>query len=544
MKHRRKKAPDAVIAIDLGRRSIKAILMRRNRSGITIEGHQLIQVTDENQASTDLLELALATLDETLLRKTRNITVGIGGHECRITLRELPAADPCDLRKVIRRAPAQIFKENFDNLAFDCSSLGAPLKGIQKRMTLITAIPRDKSETLEKIAARHGCKLCALTVSQISAMEAVAAVHGGLEKSIGILDIGSQTSTLTIVQNGEMAFVRASFETSSAPTGGDLLSQETREKQLSASIAALAVELRSSFDYFEQNQGAHPAIIYVTGAAGSNRRILDLLQQEIGIEIQPFDSVPEVRIKTSVEEADCIKRNFTQFVSAVTEGDRLLKANAGLDLLAEQREVDLKRNEKPLRNVFAVCAALVAGVIGWGVYQQVRTGQLETELNSTQNATRKLTDKAELAMITVAQVTETKETLDSIAAQANARFFYAPVLGALQDVSFANVELTKLKIQEDIVQTAVSRGYTNRSKKLIAAQPARVIRRNTVVLEAKQSVATPVEILLASIKEQDWFKTSLRPVDPVLLKELITQNVGGTKDLMLKVEAYAEKELQ
>ena len=113
----------------------------------------------------------------------------------------------------------------------------------------------------------------------------------------------------------------------------------------------------------------------------------------------------------------------------------------------------------------------------------------------------------------------------------------------MQEVPLHNVELTKLKIQEEIVQTAVSRGYTNRNKRMIAAQPARVIRRNTVVLEAKQSGAAQVDGLLASMKEQEFIKNSLRRVDPVLLKELISQSVDGSKETMLKVEAYAEKDL-
>ena len=550
--HRRKqKSPDAVIALDLGTRSIKAVLMRRHRAGSSIEGHQLIPVTGAITHSVDLLELALAALETTLLRKTRNITVGVSGDECRITLRELPAADPSDLRRVIRKAPAQIFKEKFDHLAFDCSSLGAIRENPtgQKRQTLITAIPRGTSEAIERIAAKYRCKLCALTVSQISAMETVAAVHGAGGESIGFLDIGAPTSTLCILQNGELAFVRASFETSHAVSVEDLpeelneFSREQLETHFAGWTSSLVTEVRSSLDFFEHTQGSLPSVIYVTGSLASQRSILDLLQREIGLEIIGFNSVPEIRIKTSADEAEIIKKGFSKLISAVAEGNRILNAHEGLDLLAEQRELLLQNSAKPLRGVFALCAMLVAGVIGWGCFQQSRIGQLASELNATQRATLELTGPAELTMATAAKFADAKATLDSINAQANARFFCAPVLGAMQEVPLHNVELTKLKIQEELIQTGVSRGYTNRNKRLIAAQPARVIRRNTVVVEAKQSGAAQVDGLLASMKEQKFFKNSLRRVDPVLLKELISQSVDGSKETLLKVEAYAEKDL-
>jgi Tfp pilus assembly PilM family ATPase len=548
---RKQKSPEVILALELGKRTIKAVLMRRQRAGNAIEAHQLIPVPETITHSVDLLELALTTLEKTLLRKTRNLTVGVSGDECRITLRELPAADPADLRSVIRKAPAQIFNEKFDHLAFDCSSLGAVRANLpgEKRQTLITAIPRENSEALEKVAARHKCKLWALTVSQISAMETVAAVHGTGEASIGILDIGAPTSTICILRNGELAFVRASFATSNPISGEDLpgdlnlFSPEKMEKQFAASISSLASELRSSLDFFEHNHGALPSVIYVTGAVARHRKMLDLLQRELGLEITAFNAVPEVRIKTRTEEAESIKREFPQLISAVTEGTRLLNADGGLDLLAEQRELLLESRTKPLRGVYALCATLVVGVVGWGCVQQLRIGQIQNELNATQQATRNLSEQAELAVATTAKYQDTKAILDSINAQANLRFFFAPVLGAMQEVPLGKVELTKLRIQEEIMQTAVSRSYTNRNKRLIAAQPARVIRRNTVVLEGKQSGVAQVDGLLSSMKGQKWFRSSLRRTDPVLLKELISQDVEGSKETMLKIEAYAEKDL-
>ena len=70
----------------------------------------------------------------------------------------------------------------------------------------------------------------------------------------------------------------------------------------------------------------------------------------------------------------------------------------------------------------AICAVLVAGVVGWGGFQHVRLGQLKSDLNQAQIATQNLTRTAESATALVAKVTETKETLNSILKQSNVRF--------------------------------------------------------------------------------------------------------------------------
>jgi hypothetical protein len=542
--HKKPKAPDALIALDLGEKSIKAVLVRRKRSGCSIEGYQEIAVASEDKTPAGLLRFALTTLEGTFLRKTKNITVGIGGHECRISIRDLPAADPSDLRRVIRKAPAQIFNEDFEKLTFDCFGL-SPARDIsqgqdKKRKTLITAIPREASEALQTTAFDHGCKLMSVTVSQISTIEAIARVFGASAESIGTLDVGFGTSTLSFIQNGELVFVRSCFETSRSLGQNPIV----LGAELSGGIASLASEVRSSLDYIEHNFGSLPSVIYITGATAQNRPILDLLQQEIGIELKAFDALPEIRINTDAAVTEIIKKSLTQLIPAITEGERLLQSNDGLNLLAERDELQTERNSNSLRTTIFACTALIAAVVGWGGFQHVRAGQIEQEIAAKRFATSKLTKKAEEAVAASVKVAETRETLNAITGQAKARFLFGPALSAMQELPLNNIELQKLKIQEEVVQTAVSRAYTNHNKKAIAALPARTIMRNTLVLEAKQPGSASVEPLLTSIKEQQWFRTSLRRVDPVLLKELITQSNDGSKEAMLRVEAYAEKVLQ
>jgi Tfp pilus assembly PilM family ATPase len=536
-----------VLALELCTTGINAVCLRRMRNVISVEQVQRIPIEGNRTQALDLLQFALARLDKSLLQKTRNIVLGIEAHECRVVLRDLPVAEPSDLRRVIRRAPAHSFDVDVNQSNFDCRAFGSgQAQDSKKQKTVIAALPLEKSLALQRAAAARGCKLVAVTVSQISKLETTIDALQPIADCFATLDVGARESTLSIVNAGEVGFIRAAFPAGTGELTNALQNTDPdpikRRLIISREVHAIATEVRSSLDYFESQHGNEPATIYVTGSISRDDDALRTLAQSLNIVVKPFNFAVDVAINCN-GDFRLSHEDLVDLSAIICEGQRFLRSADGLNLLAEEKDRTSQRNSTPWFATAVMSLGVMASVVGWGAFQNASLDDLHRDLRATRLATSRLTNEANVSLQIAKNVRETKDTVDKLSFQSKARFFYAPVLGAMQSVSLDGTELIKLKIEEDMLRTPVMRSYTNRNQKLIPAAPSRTVLRNTLVLEAKQSGSASVEAILSSIKEQSWFKENLRPIHPVLLKELITQQTNTFRETLLRIEAYAEREI-
>jgi type IV pilus assembly protein PilM len=391
------------IAIDIGTGTIKAIELRKTRSGVEIGRIFLKEIpfveTDTPEARTAaVIETVTALIKENRFSVKKAI-FGLAGHQVFVRKLRLPQASEDRLAKIITYEARQQIPFPLDKIQLDYQV--SPIPDSTEVEVLLVGSKKDSIAEYTNFLSKTGIKPLYLDVTPVALFNFQKLVDStSNEEAVALINIGASATDISIVRNRKLSFTRT------APLGGieltrgiatalnvslseaerikvtegkaeaefelyaeseELDAAKQREKTVNAAVAAglekLVGEIRRTFDYYiSQPDGIGIGQIILSGGTSKLPGIDRFLEMKIGTSVVLIQNYPTWQMFTELRD------NYADLLPFVTTCVGL--ALRGLPTVENTIKVDFLPSEmKSVREFSAkrievgIATALLAAII-------------------------------------------------------------------------------------------------------------------------------------------------------------------------------------
>lgn len=345
------KRPEQVLALDLGRRSIKGVLVHRKNESYALQRYVLRDVPATDKAG-DAAALSghLKAILHSLGVKPKAFALALGVDDSILKHAELPLMLPHDLRLTLM-TPAgakKFLQDDLSGYLYDCfplpKVLPKPGTAVPPPKTppssvsrfLVGGARRSQVETLLAAAKTAGLPASHIAPGAIGPMNAFEfAQKDAFEKEIvALIDIGYRNSAITIVMNRELAFHRP------ITNGGDRITQAVAEtlnitpeeaegikiglaedehvqSAIRSVISSIGMEFRASIDFFEHQNDKTVSQVYVSGGSARSEFILQTLQEYLMVPCKVWNPLSFMTMSVPADQVADLDHIAPQLAVAV-----------------------------------------------------------------------------------------------------------------------------------------------------------------------------------------------------------------------------------
>lgn len=338
---------DQVVAIDLGGRTTKAVLIQRRDDGYALARYAVLDAPIyEKNLSVDLLTEHLKTVAQMLEAKGKLATLAVGVNDSVMRHVEMPKMPAEDMRLVLKMNSKNYLQQDLPNHVFDCFVLparavatpadAAKIAGsaVIKQKVLVAGARRQLVEDFQTALKGAGLVpdyIVPALVGPVNTFELV--MPDAFAQSItALVDIGFKHSSIAIIAEGELVLSRV------VALGGDRLTAGLAETMsisyaeaegikigmagevqplLEALLAPLGRELRASLDFFEHQQDRPVAQVFLSGASARSEFVVQSLQAEMMVECKTWLPTATLQMALPAQQTAEIEEVAPQLTVAI-----------------------------------------------------------------------------------------------------------------------------------------------------------------------------------------------------------------------------------
>ena len=326
------KALNSVIGVDIGRHSLKSVLLQKkggNRFAVT---HFASQVIDENSPRTvEELGRQLKALLKTMGGSAKGCVVSVNSPDAIVRIIDQPNTEPGILRDALRLNGLALLNQDCREFVLDCDFIPTATEtetpAGQKRY-LVAGLPRMEiaqlSEAFDKGIASG---VNSLQLGSVCIFNAFEFAQGEVfnEQPFFLLDIGHISSTMMIGVKGELVLIRniefggkillEALGNMSAEEPDGVLRALAQDDELMVenarmALMALAREVGSSIGFFEGRREETIGKVWVSGGLAKSKTILRVLSEELRMPCTSWNALQrcELNMSSAKQEqfADCM----------------------------------------------------------------------------------------------------------------------------------------------------------------------------------------------------------------------------------------------
>ena len=313
-----------MIAVDLGSRTTKAVLLERRGEIVALTRYALLDAPIfEKKISPELLSAHLHTVCEALGSTTKYITMSVGLDDAMVRQVEMPHIPVDEMRQILRVNHKNYLQQDLPNHVFDCYILpprvevssdqtGRPTSpnfsggAVQKLKVLATAAKQslvtDYLQATNMAGLVADCLVPGL-VGPINAFEqAQPEIYA--KETVALVDIGFKHTSVCVLDRGELALTRVVNIGGHQLTAGlaDAMSISYAEAEgikvgmapevetgLQMQVIPLGREIRASLDFFEHQQDRPVTQVFASGGSARSEMILQMLNSELLLECKTWN---------------------------------------------------------------------------------------------------------------------------------------------------------------------------------------------------------------------------------------------------------------
>jgi type IV pilus assembly protein PilM len=345
----RKKRPK-IIAVDLGSRITKAVLIERRGELLALTRYALMEAPIfDKKISPELLADHLAAVRDALDGTTKNLAAAIGLNETLVRQVELPQMPIDDLRQVLKVNHKSYLQQDLPNHVFDCHIMPPRLekngeKGKPADPSKLMTPPKLK---LVVAAAKQSLIADFMQAASLAGFTADSLIPGLIapintfEKAlpevfatgcIALVDIGFKHTSVCVLDAGELALTRV------VNIGGDQLTEGLKdalnvsyaeaegikvgmapevEAALQMQVLSLGREIRASLDFFEHQFDRPVTQVYMSGATARSEMILQMLHSELMVECKTWNPTGFLQLALPGQQAVEVEHVGPQLTVAI-----------------------------------------------------------------------------------------------------------------------------------------------------------------------------------------------------------------------------------
>lgn len=303
----------SVIGVDLGRFSIKAVVVqRRGNNRFAVTNYAMRPISDSSSAESLAADLK-AVLQEAG-KGAKGCAVAVSSSEALIRIIEQPVTPTDILRDGLRLNGMSLLNQDCRDFVLDCSLVkpadeGAPEavpNGSPKLKYLVGGLPRGQVSQISEAFQKNRRSVQVLQLASICAFNAFefAKPDAFRNNAFILLDIGHLSSTVTVGVKNELILVRSidyggkalheALKSHVEAAGGNgETDDDSMLESARVSLSALTREVSSSIGFFEGRREETITQIYVSGGTARSKVVLQILEEELHMPCEawnPFES--------------------------------------------------------------------------------------------------------------------------------------------------------------------------------------------------------------------------------------------------------------
>lgn len=199
-----------------------------------------------------------------------------------------------------------------------------------------------------------------------------------------------------------------------------------------------------------------------------------------------------------------------------------------INLLAEAQAAEELRRRDPIKRLIFGGLLLVALMLAWWSWLQVRVMAANTELSQVQAQIVAHTNAYAVVQISQKRIAETQARLEALKKLTQDRFLQGNLLNALQLATVPGVRLTKIRVDQNYISTE-GNASPGGSSHAARHAPDTVTEKIVVNLDAVDSSLNPgdeVNKFKDALAEQPYFENALDKTNGVRLMNLSPPQVS------------------
>jgi len=339
-----KKRRNQMLAVDLGTRTTKAVVIDRRGDAFALTRYVLLDAPIfDKKISSELLAGHLRDVVQKLDVPVKSVTLAIGLDDALVKQIELPPIPLDDMRLVLKNNSKAYLQQDLPGYAFDCHIF--PLKlsdkaevpkvgAMPKLKVLVGGAKQDLLKTFQGAILEASLTADVIMPGLIGPPNAFeASLPEPFQKdTVALVDVGFKHSSISILDRGELVLTRV------VNIGGDRITAGLAESMnisyaeaegikvgmapevqpaLEMLVQPLGRELRASLDFFEHQHDRPVSQVYVSGGSARSELILQILHGEMLVDCKTWNPIQFMQLALPGQQAAEIEHIGPQLTVAV-----------------------------------------------------------------------------------------------------------------------------------------------------------------------------------------------------------------------------------
>jgi Tfp pilus assembly PilM family ATPase len=307
------KAPTSVIGVDLGRYSLKSVLLQRKGANRFVLTNYATQVLSEPVDSAETLGRHLKSLMKEMGGAAKAFAVGVSNPDALIRIIEQPETPPEILRDALRLNGMVLLNQDCKDFVLDCDRIPThnasnEPDALGRKRYLVGGLPRTQVTLVGEAVEQTGNGLNVMQLAPICALNAFEFAYPEIynNQAFFLLDLGHTNSTVMVGLKRELILVRnIDFGGKALIEALTSLSGEGREAVLQAldqedevmveysrvALNALVREIQNSIGFLEHRHEETIAKLHVSGGPAKSPTLLKVLAEELRIPCEAWSAI-------------------------------------------------------------------------------------------------------------------------------------------------------------------------------------------------------------------------------------------------------------
>ena len=332
----RKKLPNAVIGVDLGRHSIKTVALQRKGGNRFVISNYGMHVMETAPQTAEQLGAELKIALKEIGANAKTCAIAVSTSDSLIRIIEQPDTPREILRDAIRLNGLSLLNQDVKEFVLDCEKITSSLPPPAPTASmpnpplkyLVAGLPRARVQLIDQAFQQYRkasirniqlASVCIFNAFEFSNPEAFA------NEAFLLVDIGHYNSTVTVGVKKELVIVRAIdygvgtlrefLVSNGVPNPNEAFrlleaNDEATVDNAQLSLAALTREIASSIGFFEGRREENITRVYVSGGGARLKTLLSILSSELHIPCEAWDPFTTCELALPAGRKEALAEDF------------------------------------------------------------------------------------------------------------------------------------------------------------------------------------------------------------------------------------------
>ena len=345
------KAPNSVIGVDLGRYSLKSVLLHRKGGNRFVISNFASRVVAEPLDTAEALGRELKVLFKDMGGNAKTCAVGVSSSDALIRIIEQPETPTNILRDALRLNGMALLNQDCKDFVLDCDKIPTTNHAMSSetgeanhQRYLVGGLPRSHVAQISDAIEKAGVAVRSVQLAPVCAFNAFEFAHEDTfnNEPFFLVELGYINSTVMVglkrelilvrtIEVGGKALVEALVGLSGEASEGVFQALEQEDEVMveytRVALNALVREIQSSIGFLEHRREETIRQVYVSGGVAKSRTLLKVLSEELGLPCEAWTAVSKCDTSLPAQQREAFDASSLELNVACAAAAEALKGN-------------------------------------------------------------------------------------------------------------------------------------------------------------------------------------------------------------------------